>query len=330
MTIATMGSRALAELSADERALKHYEVMLEIRAFEERVLEMRLAEQIAGSVHLCIGQEAGPVGTCSALRPDDSVYATYRGHGWAIAAGAPLEGLFAELLGRETGVNAGRGGSAYLSHAGSHFMGENSIVGAGVPIAVGAALAARFQDSERVALTAFGDGATNQGAVHEALNMAAAFKLPVIFLCENNMYSELTPIADMVGEPELYRRAAAYGMDARRVDGNDPEAVFEAVSRAAERARSGDGPTFIESLTYRLCGHYIGDAQTYRTLDDVERARANGPLVRMKSGLAARGIREGTLNTIETDVGRRVAAAAETALDAPLADIRTVMEHLYA
>ena len=194
-----------------------------MRAFEEKVRDLRLAGDAVGSIHLGIGQEAIPVGAAGLIGPDDAVFATYRGHYWALACGVPPAALFGEILGRAAGVNGGRGGSAHLSSPGHRFFGENSIVGAGAPIAVGAALAGRFDETNRVALTVFGDGAMNQGSVHESMNMAAAMNLPVVFVCENNTWSELTPIAEMVRDPQLHRRAAAYGMpgeldEARRTE----------------------------------------------------------------------------------------------------------------
>ncbi|MEI6363814.1 MAG: thiamine pyrophosphate-dependent dehydrogenase E1 component subunit alpha, partial [Actinomycetes bacterium] len=219
------------------QALADLEVMLRIRLLEEKIRDLRLAGDIVGSVHLCIGQEAGPAAVCDVLEPQDALFATYRGHGWALARGVPAEAILAELLGRATGVCGGRGGSAYFTAPQYGFYGENSIVGAGAPIAAGAALAARYDGSERVAVTVFGDGAINQGSVHEAMNFAAAFKLPIVFICENNKWSELTAIADMVGEPALWKRARAYGMLGQRLDGNDTTAVREASGQAIERAR---------------------------------------------------------------------------------------------
>jgi TPP-dependent pyruvate/acetoin dehydrogenase alpha subunit len=305
---------------------RHLLTMWRIRYFEERVRSLRLDGHIAGSVHLCIGQEAIPAGACAALRPDDPVFATYRGHGWALARGVPAPELFAELLGRQTGVNGGRGGSAYLTAPRWGFFGENSIVGAGGPIAVGAALAARHDGDGRVALCAFGDGAVNQGALHEALNFAAALRLPCLFVCENNGYSELTPIADMVAEPQLWRRAAAYGMPGRRIDGNDPEAVAAAVAQA----RALDGPFFIEAMTERLVGHYIGDAEQYRPAGEVDAARAREPLVRAEELAAARGLPRERLAAIRHNAQTEIDAAADQALKAPLADRATAREHVYA
>ncbi|GAA3220093.1 thiamine pyrophosphate-dependent dehydrogenase E1 component subunit alpha [Nonomuraea helvata] len=301
-----------------------------IRCFEETVTRLRVEEQIVGSVHLCIGQEAIPVGACAALDlTRDAVFATYRGHGWALACGADPAALFAELLGRETGTNGGRAGSAYLSDPDHGFYGENSIVGAGAPIAVGAALAARYDGSGRVALTVFGDGAMNQGAVHEAMNMASAFDLPVVFLVENNRYSELTPIAAMVRNADLVARSAAYGMPGARVDGNDVDAVRRAVAEAVDTCRSGRGPVLIEAHTQRLVGHYIGDAQVYRPRDEVELARTAEPIVVLTAALRAAGVSDAELTGIETRVRAEIETAAAMALAAPPADPNAVKEHVY-
>lgn len=305
-------------------------LMRRIRGFEERVRELALSKQIIGSVHLCIGQEAIAVGACAALEPQDTVFATYRGHGWALARGVPMAPAFAELLGRATGLNGGRGGSAYFTAPEHGFYGENSIVAGGAPTAVGAALAARYDDSGRVAVVAFGDGATNQGAMHEAMNFASAFALPVVFVCENNAYSELTPIADMVGEPELWRRAAGYGMPGKRIDGNNVDTVLDTVAAAVERARSGGGPSFVEAMTERLVGHYIGDVEQYRPAGEVDRAWEQEPIGRLRTELVAAGVSEGDCAAAIAAADAEVAAAAEEALAAPMAGVDDVKEHLYA
>jgi len=303
--------------------------ILRIRIFEERVLQLRLEGFIVGSVHLCIGQEAIPVGTCAVLGPQDVVFATYRGHGWAIACGTPLEALFAELMGRATGTNGGRAGSAYLSAPDYRFYGENSIVGAGAPIAVGAALASRYQGSNRVVISAFGDGAMNQGAVHEAMNFAAAFGLPVVFICENNRYSELTLTARMVRSDRFYERAVALGIPGQRVDGNDPEAVMEAVEKALQLARQGGGPSFIEAMTARLVGHYVGDPETYRAPGELDALRKVEPVAALRERLLASGVPREAIDTIEAEVRLEVDTAVKAALAAPLADPAAVREHLY-
>lgn len=313
----------------NQTAINHLRQMYTIRYFEEKVLQLRMTGVIVGSVHLCNGQEAIPVGALAAREPQDPVFCTYRGHGYALACGTPPSALFAELMGRESGVNFGRGGSAYFTAPEYGFYGENSIVGAGAPIAVGAALAAKFDGSRRVAICAFGDGAMNQGAVHEAMNMASAFKLPVVFICENNYYSELTPIHKMVADPYLYKRAAAYAMPGERMDGNDPEAVKATLSKALNLARSGGGPSLIEAMTARLLGHYIGDPETYRRPGELEEIKAKEPIVRLRQKLIESGISERELEEVSEDARTKVEAAAEQAQAEPKSDPATVREHLY-
>jgi pyruvate dehydrogenase E1 component alpha subunit len=257
------------------------------------------------------------------------VFATYRGHGWAVACGLPVPALFAELAGRVGGPNDGRGGSAYFTAPEVGFLGENSIVGAGVPIAMGAALAARFDDSNRVAIAVIGDGATNQGGVHETMNMAAAMRLPLVIVCENNRYSELTRIADMVAEPVLAARAAGYGIPGVRVDGNDPFAVREVARAAIDRARAGEGPTFIEAATQRLTGHYIGDAEAYREPGELEAAREDEPLARIRRRLVGLGWDDDAIAGLEAPVRAEVEAAEREVETLPFVDPSTVREHLY-
>jgi TPP-dependent pyruvate/acetoin dehydrogenase alpha subunit len=312
-----------------QRLLADLHQVWRMRVFEEKVRDLRLAGDAVGSIHLGIGQEAIPVGAAGLIGPDDAVFATYRGHCWAIACGVPPAALFGEILGRATGVNGGRGGSAHLSAPGHRFYGENSIVGAGAPIAVGAALAGRFDGTDRVALTVFGDGAMNQGAVHEAMNLAAAMSLPVVFVCENNSWSELTPIDAMVRDPLLHRRAAAYGMPGERIDGNDPAVVRDRLGDAFEVAREGGGPTLIEAMTARLVGHYIGDAEQYRRPGELDEARRREPAVRLAEQLRAAGADEDTIAGAERDARTEMEQAAAEALAAPLADPATAKEHLY-
>lgn len=312
-------SRQLADLRAVWR----------MRAFEEKVRDLRLAGDAVGSIHLGIGQEAIAVGASGLIGPQDALFATYRGHSWALACNVPPTALFAEVLGRATGINGGRGGSAHLNAPAYRFFGENSIVGAGAPMAVGAALAGRFDGSNRVALTVFGDGAMNQGAVHEALNFAAAMNLPVVFLCENNTWSELTPIADMVREPRLYKRAAAYGIPGERIDGNDPAIVRAKLTDAFEMAREGGGPTLVEAMTARLVGHYIGDAEVYRRPGELEEARRHEPVTRLSEQLRAAGTGQAVIDAAERDAREEMDRAAAQALADPLADPTTAKDQLY-
>jgi pyruvate dehydrogenase E1 component alpha subunit len=310
--------------------LGFYEQMLRMRSTEEAIEELRGEGHVVGSVHLSCGQEAVAVGVIAERAPHDPVFGNYRGHGWAIACGVPPTKVIAELAGRADGVSGGRGGSAFFSAPEWGFFGENAIIGAQLPMAVGAALAARHDGSERVAITVFGDGAANQGAVSEAFNMAGAWKLPVVFVLENNVYSELTPIAAMVSDPDLSNRGEPFGIPGVRVDGNDPEAVAGVAATAIERAREGSGPTLIHADTYRITGHYIGDAESYRDKAELEGARAAEPLVVCR----ARLLDSGTSATVIEEVEHRVKAETEeaiaTALAGPLSDGDRIMEHLYA
>lgn len=307
-----------------------YGRMLTIRRFEERVLELRLSDDIAGSVHLCGGQEAIPVGALAAIEPEDRVIATYRGHGWAVACGIPIRTLFAEILGRASGTNGGRAGSAYLSSPDHRFLGENSIVGAGLPIANGVGLAAQFTGSGKVVVVSFGDGATSQGATHEALVMAVARKLPVIFVCENNDWSEMTPIAAITPVQNLADRAPAYGMTGATIDGNDPESVADAIADAADRARTGGGPTFLECKTVRLMAHYHADIEQYRERNEREASALRDPLPRLRQRLLDEELAdEHKLGTLEEAVAADVQAASEHALAEPAPDPATAASHVF-
>jgi TPP-dependent pyruvate/acetoin dehydrogenase alpha subunit len=300
--------------------LAAYERMLEIRRFEELVERLFYTGEIRGSTHLAIGQEAIPVGARLALADGDLVAPTYRGHGWALAWGIPLDEAFAELLGRDAGCNRGRGGSKHLGSFARGVVVSNAIVAANLPIACGLALAAKQDGRATVTLAAFGDGATNQAVFHEALNLAVIWRLPVIFVCENNQYSEMTPIRAMVGVERLVDRVRGYGIATATCDGMDVEAVRAAVAEAAERARTGGGPTFVEAETYRFCGHMPGDAETYRTREEVEAWRARDPLAIARTRLAALGVGEVEAAAVADAVERRVNAALDAARAAPAPD----------
>jgi TPP-dependent pyruvate/acetoin dehydrogenase alpha subunit len=280
---------------------------------------------IQGSMHLCCGQEAVPVGACRVLEERDALTVTYRGHGWVLARGVPAAHLFAELMGRRSPLCGGRGGSAYLSSAAHGLLGENSIVGAGVPIATGAALAAKHTGDGSISLVSIGDGAMNQGGVHEALNFAAVYRLPLVIVVENNVYSELTPISAMIATETLVERAAAYGMPGVRVDGNDADAVEAACARAVAHTRGGEGPYFLEAMTERLVGHYDLDPQHYRPKGEVERAREHEPLARLRRQLG-----DQPADALEREVERGLDAALEEAKRFPLPDPESVFEELYA
>ncbi len=319
----------LPSAPAELDLLSAYRRVYEIRLFEERALELRRRGEIKCSVHLCVGQEQVAVGALAALSDADVVFATYRGHHWALACGVPVTDLFAEFLGREGGVNGGRAGAGLFVAPRHRFLGENGIVGAGAPIAVGAALAARFDDSGRVSLVSFGDGALNQGAVHEAMNFAAVFDLGVIFVCENNGYSEYTPTRSMFRIEQLADRAAAYGFVGETVDGANPLAVHDAVRRAADRARSNAGPTLLDVHVRRLEGHHTHDPEHYRPEGQKQEWQAADPMRLIRAKVRETGLSEDAIATVERDVEGAIDDAAAQALKSPPADPRSALEHVY-
>jgi 2-oxoisovalerate dehydrogenase E1 component len=314
-----------------------YRRMSVIRQFEQRCLELSRAGFIKGSIHLCLGQEAIPVGVCAALEPDDRVIATYRGHGWAISRGVPLEPLLGEICQRAGGLNGGRCGSPLLSAPEYGFLGENSIVGAGLPVADGVAMAAQYQQSGRVVVVSVGDGAMSQGSLHEGLVFAAAKNLPLVIVCENNGWSELTPTASFLRTENLVDRVAGYRIPAEVVDGCDAEAVFDAATWAVAEARAGRGPVFLECKTVRLGGHYNGDVEQYRPREDADEAKQGEPLVRLRRQLAdereladERDDTASVLEAIDAEVGQQIDAvtSAVQAMDEPAAE--TAAAHIVA
>lgn len=301
--------------------------------FEQQVLRLSRgdAPHVVGSVHLCAGQEAIPVGALAALRADDRVVATYRGHGWALESGITADELMAEICHRAAGINGGRAGSAYVTAPQRRFIGENSIVGAGGPIACGVAMAAQLNASGRVAIVSFGDGALSQGALHEAFVFAAARSLPVIFVCENNGWSELTPTSSIARVDRLARRAVGYGIAGITIDGCDPVAVRNAVGEAAERARTGAGPTLIECKTVRLWGHYNRDIEHYRSPSDKKAAAERDPIPALRARLAASGLcTEAGLDAIDAAIAAQTETVAQHCIALPKCDPATARDHVYA
>ncbi|PVZ93233.1 alpha-ketoacid dehydrogenase subunit alpha/beta [Amnibacterium flavum] len=306
-----------------------YRTMLEIRTLEERALALGTDGTISGSMHFCAGQEAIPVGARAALRDGDKVVSTYRGHGWAVAWGVPMVKVLGEIAQRSGGINGGRAGSPYFMAPEYDFVGENSIVGAGIPIADGVAMAAQRAGRGQVCVVTIGDGAMNQGATHEGLNFAAVQALPVIFIVENNLWSEMTPISSTTRVINLSERASGYGIPAITIDGNDPETVRRAVSDAADRARSGGGPTLIEARTVRLMGHYNKDGEHYRTLEDREDSRSLDPLPRLRTQLLAGGVSETDIASLEGEVVQLLDEIVAEVLAMPLPDPLTALDHVY-
>jgi TPP-dependent pyruvate/acetoin dehydrogenase alpha subunit len=309
-----------------------YRKMLTVRAFEERAGELFSQNLIPGFIHLSIGEEASSVGTCSVLRQDDYVASTHRGHGHLIAKGADPMRMFAELFGRKTGYCKGKGGSMHIADFSLGILGANGVVGGGFPIIIGAGLSIKLRKTDQVGVVFFGDGAANRGTFHEAANMAAVWKLPVIFVCENNLYASTTPAAYSLAGGSIAGRASAYGMPGYAVNGNDILEVRKTVGEAVKQAREGNGPSIVENKTYRFRGHFEGDPQKYRTKNEIEDFRKrHDPIQLFRAAL----IKEGTLaEQLDKDLRDEVAAMIEEAVrygqDQPLPQPEEALEDLYS
>ncbi len=296
-------------------ALDLYRRMVEVRLFEDEVMHLFARNLVRGSTHLCQGQEAVAVGAAHALGPGDTMTCTYRGHGAVLAFGAPLDRCFGEILGKANGICGGKGGSMHLTDVSVGALGSFAVVGAHLPFTVGAALSARYRGTDAVSLAFFGDGTTNIGAFHEALNLAAVWRVPAIFLCENNLYGEYSPLASTTPIERLATRGEAYGMPARTIDGNDVEVVAAAVGEAAERARRGDGPTLIEALTYRHKGHSRSDPATYRPEGELEQWLLRDPLLVLRTRcIELRVADEHAFERVDAEAARAVRDARDRAL----------------
>lgn len=303
--------------------------MWTIRRFEEAVDDLFARGLMHGTMHLSIGQEAVPTGACLALSEGDYITSTHRGHGHCIAKGAQLDAMMAELLAKETGYCRGRGGSMHIADVATGNLGANGIVAGGVPIAAGAGLAVRLRGGSQVVVSFFGDGAVNEGAWHEGVNLAAIWDLPVVFVCENNRYGMSMPVERAFKVDSLADRASAYGIPGLRVDGNDPQAVHDAVAGAVQRARAGEGPSFVEAVTYRWKGHSKSDKNLYRTREEIERWRERDPIAHFEQAVA------GTLTDAEIEACRAeargwVREAIRVANAAPDADAATLTDAVYA
>jgi TPP-dependent pyruvate/acetoin dehydrogenase alpha subunit len=312
-----IGTRT-TEAEAPAAYLERYAQMLLIRLFEGEMHRLFLEGHVHGTTHLSAGQEAVPVGVCSALEPHDYAAGTYRGHGHALAKGTDPEPLAAEMLGRATGVCGGRAGSMNVIDLEHGLVGCFGIVGGSIAAATGAALSAARQGGVSAAF--FGDGAANQGYFHECLNFAKVLRLPVVFVCENNFYGEFTPMAEVTAGGDIAARGAAYGVPARVVDGNDLWAVRSAALEAVENARLGDGPTLLECQTYRHYGHSRSDPATYRPKEEVDNWLTRDPLVLARNRLLESDLEEGQVAAAEEETRERIERAIEAALAAPFPD----------
>jgi len=301
-----------------ETRLAMYRSIVEIRTFEKRAYDLFLQNLVKGTSHLSLGMEAIAAGFGTAMRADDYTFCTYRGHAHTLARGVPMTPVMAELLGREGGLMAGKGGSMHLTSVEHGVMGSYAIVGAHLPIAVGAAWSAQARGSGQVAVCFFGDGATNIGAFHEALNLGAVWRLPVVFVCENNLYMEYTPIRSVTAVPNpAADRASAYGLEPIIVDGNDPDAVYEVAVRTIDRARSGQGPSLIEAVTYRHGGHSRADPGKYRPAEEIQSWMGRDPVPLYRARLSELGVADATLQDIDVEALRKVDEATEAAKASP-------------
>jgi pyruvate dehydrogenase E1 component alpha subunit len=302
-----------------------------VRRFEEAAEQSYIRGLIHGTMHLSIGQEASAVGAVAALRPDDYILSTHRGHGHCIAKGADPRFMFAEFFGKDTGYCRGRGGSMHIADVAGGNLGANGIVGGGLPIAVGVGLSAKMRRSGQVCMVFFGDGASNEGAFHEALNLAAIWKLPVVFVCENNKYGMSMSTARSMPVANVADRAAAYAMPGTVVDGNDLLAVVEAADAAVSRARAGEGPSLLECKTYRLRGHSKSDRNLYRTKEEIEEWRARDPIPRLRDALVEAGrLDAAEAAAIEASAAAEIEAAVEFARTSPDPDPAQLERDVYA
>ncbi|MGH7836982.1 MAG: thiamine pyrophosphate-dependent dehydrogenase E1 component subunit alpha [Candidatus Binataceae bacterium] len=319
-----------------EFLLDLYHTMMRIRLFEERVRDLALKNEIPGFVHVSIGEEASATGVCAALRDSDRITSTHRGHGHLIAKGGRLDRMMAELFGKRGGYCKGKGGSMHIVDFALGILGANGIVGAGLPIATGSALAAVVSGRDDVTACFFGDGASNEGTFHESLNLAAVWKLPVVFVCENNGFGEFTPAQTVTSVRDIAQRGQAYGIPGLIVNGNDVIEVYRYASEAAARARAGEGPTLLECKTYRWEGHVVGEqaflgAGAYREQAEIDEWKTRCPLIRFQKFAAASGrVNAAELRKIEEETAVELEAAVAFARESPLPEAAEVTEDLYA
>src|SRR5262245_43736555 len=313
-----------------DQLLQMYASMLRVRRFEERARELYAAGRIPGFIHLSVGQEGVAVGACSALRRDDYVLSTHRGHGHLIAKGGSLPALMAELYGKRTGCCKGKGGSMHIADASVGYLGANGVLTAGCVIAPGVGLSIQMRRTDQVVLTLFGDGAANRGPFHEGLNLAALWRVPAVSVCENNFWASTTAHERSTAGGSIAARAAGYGIPGATVDGNDVLATHAAVAEAVARARTGGGPSLIEARMTRFMGHYEGDAQAYRSKDEVEQGRRRDPIERLRRHLDERGVLDaGQAARIGAAIEAEIQAAIDFAEASPLPEPHEALEDLF-
>lgn len=314
-----------------KKLVQMYSGMLRIRHFENRVKDLFAAGEMPGFVHLYLGEEAVAVGACSALKDDDYITSTHRGHGHILAKGGEMKYMMAELYGKATGYNKGKGGSMHIAWPKLGILGANGIVGGGIPIATGAAFSAKYRKSGQVAVCFFGDGAASEGTFHESVNIASAFDLPVVYVCENNLYGVGTRQRDVRNIEDIADRGTAYGIPGLVVDGNNVIAVYEAVYEAVKRARNGEGPSLLECKTYRWRTHFEGEPDTYRPPEEVKAWLKREPIAPYRKELIEQGVIDETkAKQIEKEVQKELEEAVEFARTSPLPNPETALEGLWA
>jgi len=335
--MAKLEDRALAPNASlnddigEETRLKLYRLQVEIREAEQRAFDLFLQNLVKGTSHLSLGQEAVAAGCAAAMKPGDLSFCTYRGHAHTLARGVPIEKVLGELMQRDNGLMRGKGGSMHLTSVDHGVMGSYAIIGAHLPIACGAAWRAQYKGQKDVSVCFFGDGTTNIGAFHEALNFAAVWKLPVIFVCENNLYMEYTPIGDVTAvKHPAADRASAYGLPGIVIDGNDADEVYRTASAAYEKARSGGGPSLIECLTYRYSGHSRADPAKYRPEGELEKWKERDPIKIYRERLQQFGIADSVIAGIDAEVKQQVDEATEKCKAAPMPPLDILTTDVYA
>lgn len=313
-----------------EKLIDMYRVMTRIRVFENRVYKEFAAGNIPGFVHLYAGEEAIAAGACANIRPDDYITSTHRGHGHLIAKGGKTDRMMAELYGKKTGYNKGKGGSMHIADVDIGILGANAIVGAGIPIAGGAALSAKLRGTDQVSVCFIGDGACNTTRFHEGVNLASIWKLPIVYIIENNVYAETTRVSYAMSVPNIADRAAAYCIPGKTVDGNDVLAVYEVVGEAVARARKGDGPSLIECVTCRHYGHFEGDTQTYRTKQEFEECHRRDPIPRFRQKLIGMGVlTDKEADKIQQEVEAEINEAVKFAEKSPFPAPEETLDDVY-
>ena len=327
----TAGPAGLNDDIGEAMRLRLYRVQQELRQAEQRAFDLFLQNLVKGTSHLSLGQEAIAAGFACAMKKGDLSFCTYRGHAHTLARGVPVEQVLGELMQRDNGLMRGKGGSMHLTSAEHGVMGSYAIIGAHLPIACGAALTAQYKGTDDVAVCFFGDGTTNIGAFHEALNFAAIWKLPVVFVCENNLYMEYTPIGDVTAvEHPAADRASAYGLERIIIDGNDADAVYRTAQTAYAKARSGKGPSLIECMTYRHSGHSRADPAKYRPEGELEKWKERDPIKIYRERLKQFGVKDSTMADIDKDVARIVDEATEACKAAPMPPSEIAFTDVYA